>query len=278
MSRFTAFAFTWNNYPEGASASLQALAFKYLVFGYEQGESGTPHLQGTIVFPNQLSIKSVIKKMPGCHISVCRDVEASITYCKKDGAFEEFGTLPLSRSSAASNAREKRKIKNDLLLSLPLADLVSSGELSLHEVPIIKKAKLILAAELSPYTHDDVRGLWFVGPAGTGKSRYAFETYPDAYRKAQNKWFDGYEGQDTIILDDLDSSMLGHYLKIWSDRYPCTGEVKCGTVQLRHKRFIVTSNFKIEGLFAEHPKMVEPLLRRFKVTHFGPYDFNPLYE
>jgi hypothetical protein len=43
--------------------------------------------------------------------------------------------------------------------------------------------------------------------------------------------------------------MLGHYLKIWADKYPCTGEIKGATVQLKHHRFIVTSNKDIDDLF-----------------------------
>jgi hypothetical protein len=42
---------------------------------------------------------------------------------------------------------------------------------------------------------DNVRGIWYWGAPGTGKSREARAKYPDAYLKAQNKWWDGYTGQ-----------------------------------------------------------------------------------
>lgn len=57
---------------------------------------------------------------------------------------------------------------------------------------------------MEPYHHEGTRGEWYWGQPGAGKSRKAYEENPGAYRKAQNKWFDGYRGEKVIILDDLD--------------------------------------------------------------------------
>lgn len=70
-------------------------------------------------------------------------------------------------------------------------------------------------------------------------------------------------------MDDLDSDTLGHYLKIWLDKYPKTGEVKFGTIPLNYKTFIVTSNYSIEELFANNEKMIEPIRRRCRVEHMN---------
>ncbi len=106
------------------------------------------------------------------------------------------------------------------------------------------------------------------GPPGTGKSHAARTKFPDAYIKSQNKWFDGYSGQNAIILDDLDTNTLGHYLKIWTDKYPCVGEVKKGTVPLLHDHFIITSNKSIDELFEADPVMAEAIKRRCYVHHY----------
>jgi len=41
----------------------------------------------------------------------------------------------------------------------------------------------------------------------------------------------------------MDTPALGHYLKIWADKYACTGETKGGNLNLQHEKIVVTSNF-----------------------------------
>ncbi len=70
--------------------------------------------------------------------------------------------------------------------------------------------------------------------------------------------------REVILLDDMDEDFLAHHLKIWTDKYSCTGEIKGGTVKLQHKWFIVTSNQEIDELFISKPEvMVKAIQRRF---------------
>lgn len=83
----------------------------------------------------------------------------------------------------------------------------------------------------------------YYGPTGVGKSRLADHLYPNAYRKAHGKWFDGYNGESTIILDDFDSDFMpiGDFLRL-VDRYPYRTEVKGGYLSVVATNFIITSN------------------------------------
>lgn len=50
-----------------------------------------------------------------------------------------------------------------------------------------------------------------VGPPGVGKSKYCLDNHPEAYWLSRNKnktWWQGYNRQDTVIIDGLDHSWI----------------------------------------------------------------------
>lgn len=266
MSKARNYCFTINNWTEDDKQGLREIkGVKYVVFGDEVGSSGTPHLQGTICFRSPRHFPAVSKLLPRAHVEVCRDVGGSIRYCKKDGKYEEMGVEP---EKNGGDKLTERIAKNKRLLENTLKESLENGDVGLLQVPLLKKAKYIIAQEGDAVATEDVRGVWYFGPPGAGKSHRARTEYPDAYIKAQNKWWDGYTGQSAVILDDLDTDVLGHYLKIWADKWPCSGEVKGGTVPLKHQVFVVTSNYDVDELFKEE-HMRNAVFRRFKIHHMN---------
>jgi len=261
--------FTINN-PEDVDIPTESWGATYIVWQKEQGEQGTPHFQGYAEFETKKRLSAVKKIHAKAHWEARKGSQKqAIAYCKKeesrlDGPWE----LGIHSQQGA---------RTDLQAAIEIVKESGSLKRVAHEMPemIVKyhrgltELKFMLKEE---YTHDQVRGVWVWGEPRTGKTTWARETYPAHYIKAQNKWFDGYDGEETIILDDLDSECLGHYLKIWMDKWACKGETKGGTVHLQHHRFIVTSNYSIEDLIKD-PVMAEAIRKRCDVKHFNK-DFN----
>ena len=117
---------------------------------------------------------------------------------------------------------------------------------------------------------DEYSAYWYVGPPGTGKSRSARHQYPDLYNKLINKWWDGYDNEEVVLLDDFSKSntMTGDSLKNWADHYPFRAECKGSSMMIRPKVIIVTSNYEIQDLWPDDPVLVAALVRRYKIVRF----------
>lgn len=101
MSRAKHWCFTLNNYSQDDIDRITAHAstFDYVVFGKEVGDSGTPHLQGFVSFPNRVRRSMCIQTIGQAHFTIARHIDNSIQYCKKDGDFVEIGSPPNGRGS-----------------------------------------------------------------------------------------------------------------------------------------------------------------------------------
>lgn len=251
--------FTINNYTDESIANCKAIVCRYIAAGYETGSQGTPHIQGYVVFKERKGLVGVQRLLGNAHWEIAKGSHSQASdYCKKDGNFWESGEIP---------HQGKRTDISNAVATLEQNGLKRCAEE--HPEVYIKYSRGLRDYALitsEPYEHVSVRGIWIYGPPGTGKSHAARSFDPDLYIKPQNKWWDGYDSQETVLLDDLDTHVLGHYLKIWADKWSCTGETKGGTVQLRHKLFVVTSNLSIDELFDEE-HMREAIARRFKVIY-----------
>lgn len=243
---------------------------KYLVAGKEVGAEGTPHLQGYVYFHGAITLSGLKKFLSRAHIEACRGTpDQNREYCIKEGDYREHGTLPLSQKRKGQLNKErwdeiKENAKKGRFDDIP-------AELFIKHYRTLRAIEKDYAS--MPPDADGTTGEWYWGDSGTGKSRKARDDNPGAYLKMCNKWWDSYNGEDAVILEDFDKShaVLGHHLKIWADRYAFPAEIKGGKINIRPRRIIVTSNYHPGDIWSAEPNTLEPILRRFKVTHFSNF-------
>ena len=165
----------------------------------------TLHLQFFCVFDTQKRWTH-FQCLPGIHFEICKGSDQdNIEYCtkivdKKTGAITrvdgpwEYGQRPLQRNSKKDWDIIRAQAKSGDFEPIP-ADVY---------IRYYPQLKAIFKDNIAMQHSDRLRGIWIWGPPGNGKTHVAEEIFPDFYPKLINKWFDGYKGQKTVILDDFE--------------------------------------------------------------------------
>jgi len=116
-------------------------------------------------------------------------------------------------------------------------------------------------------TKPTVKVFW--GPSGSGKTREAVGDNPsDCYIVSRPDtgrplWWDGYNTQPRVVLDDFYGWIPWSYLLQLLDRYPFQVEVKGGKVHFNSENIFITSNSHPNTWYKNVPNYdMTPLLRR----------------
>lgn len=257
--------------------------------------SGTPHLQGACLFGRQIAF-STLKTYYGfrrAHVEKMNGKpEDSAVYCRKEDSHPfEFGSLP------------KPGKRNDLV---NIVDRVQQGE-SLRDlakddeggVAIVKfhKGLTVLRGLCRPQRSKMPRIFWYWGSTGTGKTRLALKVARALLRNVDGadpndiwissgglRWFDGYDGQLAVVLDDFRAKSLQgvtggfSFLLRLLDRYPMSVEFKGGFVSFTPHFIFITCPHPPEVCFQkrmEHvPEDIKQLTRRIDDSDGVICEFN----
>lgn len=203
-----------------------------------------------------------------------KDTKASktdmIKYVIKDGDYIEYGIdvdeyLEAVKDKRAYIAKELMEGKKTL------CEAVEEEPKLLYTLGTIQKNLTLFRAIKKESEFKGKRiCYWIYGASGIGKSYGVRQLFPSLYIKDSNKWWDGYINQDAVLMDDLDSEILQHHIKIWSDNYAFIGETKGGSISPSYGTFIVTSNFTIDELYKVE-KIREAIKRRFRFINANDY-------
>lgn len=202
----------------------------------------------------------------------------AVKYVMKDGNYTAWNCDPTELSKGAGS--HKKKINTLHVLETDIKELVKNNEISPRDYNSIVRAQAhwkLITSKVEDSEH--TKGIWIVGPPRIGKSksvRVYGERHGGLYLKAQNKWWDGYQMEPNVLIDDFDTDMLWHHLKLWADCYSFPAEVKGATVTVNFKHLFITSNYTIDQLVAKKSEQVdftllEALKERFVVIDWNNY-------
>ncbi len=232
------------------AAKLMKAPTKYLVFQLEVGESGTPHYQGYIEFGQQMRPAAVKKLCKHAHWEgrTKGTRQQARDYCRKDD--KPKGCRIAGPWEWGKWTDGGQGARNDLYRACEVALRTFSVVDVIKEAPTVyvkyfRGIERLIARMRPKRIKPPVVSLLY-GATRTGKTRFAYDHYPDLYRKHPScKWFDGYEGQEVLLLDDFSgatSKVSLDYLLQLLDRYHFSPEVKGGFVSLNATRIIITTN------------------------------------
>lgn len=252
-SKKRAFAYTLNNWTEEEYQQLISIkGVNYHIIGDEIAASGTPHLQGYIVFNNPRSTKiAALKKVFPKRISIAvarKSSEHNFIYCSKEKIKYEYGERPRGQGCRTDLRALANSIKNgtkvdDICLENP--KLYHFYGRTLHKTEDILLRK--------KYRTEMTKGIYYFGKTGVGKSVKAFEGFnPETHYvwPDDGEWWDGYQGQDTVIIDEFRGQIqYGRLLKLM-DSHPTTVRRRCREpVPFISKQIIITSSMPPEEVY-----------------------------
>lgn len=213
----------------------------YIIAGKEHfnAEGQTPHLQVYVEYASKKRFSTLKNELVRGHIELRRgSSQQASDYCKKEDP------EPYIRGTLSKSEQGRRSDLMDAAASIQVG--ASWREIALaHTSTFIRyhkgleKFKQAIAEQrTSPPTV-----IWLWGKTGTGKTRTATEC-PSYYIKDNTKWWDGYENQTRIIIDDLDFEQWNFrdLLRVL-DRYSYQGQTKGGYVTVNSPEIYVTCEF-----------------------------------
>lgn len=205
----------------------------------EIGEGGYHHWQILLALKSkQRLLKTKSLFCNSAHLEPSRS-EAADEYVWKDetaveGTRFEYGERPFRRNKATDWKIVRTNAESGNLKEIP------------DDIYIRHYASLTRIAKdhARPGLRKGVECTVLYGPTGTGKSHRAFqEAGETAYIKNPNvKWWDGYRGEENVIIDEFAGLIEITYMLRWIDKYPCMVENKGGALPLSATKFWITSN------------------------------------
>jgi len=212
------------------------------------------HIQGYCELQSVIRGRTAITKLgQGTHIEKRKGTRTQAKeYCSKEETRQagpwEFGTFTPSQTktsykdkcSAIFKLLEEGKTQREIIELYP--------EVWMRSHRAIEKFITMLHP---PRNHQTTLSVIY-GPTRSGKSFYAYSKYPQAYWKSADQWWNNYNGDEIVILDEFYGWIKHSDLLRLADAYPLQVQTKGGMVEFTAKHVILISNEPMDGWYNQN--------------------------
>lgn len=256
----------------------------FIMYKEEAPTTGHVHFHSICVLKKHMLAWKVIEIDPsGTWEPMRGTLRQSFNYIRKDGnKYFEWGSMPGTIVNLLESEEKKARKRNAPTkteeLWKAMVKRAKTGDESIRDEMLYARYRnyfddILAGSHVDKRFDEDLtfKNLWIYGPPGTGKSRlvwdYAASNGLKVYTKMQNRWWDGYNGQQIVLIEDVGKHMENYssHMKVWTDRYPFQTEFKGSSRRINAADFyfICTSNYSIDEIFTGVDS--EAIKRRFDI-------------
>lgn len=258
---------------------------RYLRYQIERAPTtGKLHVQGFISFtsPRKFGVvKEIIGNNP--HVEFAKKVKEAIDYCGKPETRVHGPWEHGKRPTGQGERTDLKKVWEDVKNRKRVGEMLEENPECARYERQIKMMKFAVQENDSDRQQQGVKVYVFWGPTDLGKTYTAlnlmdspqnvFKIDPPA-TKGGNLWFDGYDGQRVLVMDEFEGENVCtlNKLKVLLDVYKCRLDIKGGHAWANWTVVIICSNSPPRSWYEVAPtaqRILDPLKRRiWQIRHF----------
>ena len=219
--------------------------FRYMVWQREAGDkTQREHLQMYIETKKCTAVTTLQKKYHGFWTLANGTAEQNKVYCTKlecrlDGPWELGEPIKKGQRTDINTALEtvRKRGYEAAFMEHPQTVVRYANGFQKYGHIVAKRQR-----QDEGYVAPTIYVLW--GPSGTGKTKWAMESNDSTWMipDLEEKWFDGYNGEHRIVMDEFAHQWKLHTMLRFLDGNMLTPPTKGAHVVLRNREWVITTN------------------------------------
>lgn len=216
------------------------VGIRYICYGVETcPTTGKQHHQGWVQFETPVSLRTAKKRMNfNGHLEACRGSEFdNEKYCKKDGEFFSLGKFKKQGQRV-----DLEEIRDEILNGVTIEEIAIKypKKYCQYRNGLRDIAGIVAKNNTKEFREVEVIVIW--GETDTGKTRTAMEEAEYKIDASELQWWDGYNGEKTICIDEYDNDVKITKMLNILDGYQLRLPIKGGHTYANWNKVFITSN------------------------------------